>query len=83
MEGTLKYQGKWHIYDQIIVSANLINNKAGIQVAGNAAKIFKPDWLLKQDEKSLGMRPYRTYRGYIYEGGFSDHLPVYIDLISE
>jgi hypothetical protein len=27
------------------------------------------------------MQPYRTYAGPRFIGGFSDHLPVYIDLL--
>jgi hypothetical protein len=29
----------------------------------------------------MGLQPYRTYAGPKFIGGFSDHLPVYIDLI--
>ncbi|MEG1545967.1 MAG: endonuclease, partial [Bacteroides sp.] len=31
------------------------------------------------DDKSLGLRPFRTYYGMKYQGGFSDHLPVCVD----
>ena len=27
------------------------------------------------------MRPFRTYMGYRYEGGFSDHLPILADFV--
>ena len=33
-------------------------------------------FMLVEDESHLGHRPYRTYYGYKYEGGFSDHLPI-------
>jgi hypothetical protein len=33
----------------------------------------------KNDDKFLGKQPFRTYVGMKYQGGFSDHLPVYID----
>jgi gluconate 5-dehydrogenase len=41
---------------------------------------MKADFLLEEDKKGK-KRPYRTYMGPVYKGGFSDHLPVFIDLI--
>jgi hypothetical protein len=46
----------------------------------NEATVFKADFLLEEDKKGK-KRPYRTYMGPVYKGGFSDHLPVLIDLI--
>jgi hypothetical protein len=43
-------------------------------------KIFIPDYLLEKDERYLGVKPMRTYRGYHYHGGYSDHLPVLLEL---
>ena len=43
-------------------------------------RIFKPDFLMKKDQKYPGLSPFPTYRGYRYQGGFSDHLPVLLDL---
>jgi hypothetical protein len=42
--------------------------------------IAAADFLLTGDTKNLGKMPYRTYSGPNYLGGFSDHLPVYLDL---
>ncbi|MGM0648920.1 MAG: hypothetical protein ACQES1_00265, partial [Bacteroidota bacterium] len=28
-------------------------------------------------------KPYRTYIGYKYHGGYSDHLPVYLKLFKQ
>jgi hypothetical protein len=42
--------------------------------------IFEEDFLLEDDEKFFGKKPFRTYVGMKYAGGFSDHLPVYVDL---
>ena len=41
--------------------------------------IFAPDFLLTKDKTWRGVRPFRTYYGFKYEGGFSDHLPLVID----
>ena len=79
--GSLKYKEKWNNFDQIIVSENLLNNSNDLKVDNNRAIIFNDDFLLEKDEKYMGVRPFRTYSGYKYKGGFSDHLPVYIDLV--
>lgn len=71
--GTNKFQAEWGILDQLIVSGSLLERTRG-------AQIFSPDFLLVQDERWLGRKPYRTYHGMSYQGGYSDHLPVYTDL---
>lgn len=77
--GTHKYQGKWTLLDQFIVSGSMLN-QSGTYVLADAFNIFNPAFLLEPDEKFLGVKPKRTYSGFRYLGGFSDHLPVYIDL---
>lgn len=79
--GSYKYQGKWEILDQFIVSGNLLLKKNSIYLKNNEAYIFKADFLLEDDEKYYGKKPYRTNTGPRYLGGFSDHLPIYMDLI--
>ncbi len=73
-EGTLYYKS-WELYDQIIVSGNLFCKKKGIQKP--KASIFKPEWLLYDDNGTL--IPYNSYYKGKYISGFSDHLPVYIE----
>ena len=80
-EGTLKHQYNWQIFDQIIVSKSLINNDIGLIYINNSATIFHGDFLFEKDESFGGVKLFRTYVGPKYFGGYSDHLPVYIDLI--
>ena len=80
-EGTLKHQYNWQIFDQIIVSKPLINNKKGLVYKANSAQIFHAEFLFVKDESYGGVKLLRTYVGPKYYGGYSDHLPVYIDLI--
>jgi predicted extracellular nuclease len=77
--GTHKYQQYWGILDQIIVSYALYNSSSGLR-AKTAGNIFNPDFLLEKDNTHLGEKPFRTYLWIKYYGGFSDHLPIYIDL---
>ena len=80
-EGTLKHQAEWQTFDQIIVTDGLVRDKKGIHCQEGSARIFHADFLLENDETYHGRKPFRTYLGPRYLGGFSDHLPVYIDLI--
>ena len=80
-EGTLKHQYTWQIFDQIIVTNSLINNDNGLVYKRNSAAIFHGDFLFEKDDSFGGVKLFRTYVGSKYFGGYSDHLPVYIDLI--
>ncbi len=80
-EGTLKHQYNWQIFDQIIVSKSLVDNEKGLVYKQNSATIFHGDFLFEKDESYGGVKLFRTYVGPKYFGGYSDHLPVYIDLI--
>ena len=80
-EGTLKHQYNWQIFDQIIVSNSLIDSSEGLLYKSNSATIFHGDFLFEGDESYGGVKLFRTYVGPKYFGGYSDHLPVYIDLI--
>ena len=79
-EGTIKYQGQWSIFDQFIVSGNLVSASDDTQTMLAEAHIFKGDFLTEKDDRNLGEKLKRTYAGPRYLGGFSDHLPIYLDL---
>lgn len=79
-KGTYRYMGSWEMIDQVIVSSKLVNCNKGLFTSEKMLNIFKPDFLLRKDPKYSGFTPLSTYRGYRYQGGFSDHLPVLLDL---
>lgn len=81
IEGTLKYHETWQTYDQIILSQPLINDTQKLHYKQNSARIFHADFMLEEDSKYNGLKLKRTYLGPRYLGGYSDHLPVYIDLM--
>ncbi len=81
-QGTLKYQSQWFIFDQVIVSASLFSNNSGLFVKPENAKILDFPFLLEDDKKFGGKKPFRTYYGFTYNGGFSDHLPILLRLNS-
>jgi predicted extracellular nuclease len=77
--GTHKYHGKWTKLDHFFVSNNLLKQENKMHVIGST-NVFQKEFLLEDDKKYLGIKPFRTFIGFKYNGGFSDHLPVYIDI---
>lgn len=71
--GTYRYKGSWEMIDQVIISVNL-------RPRIRSMVIFKPDFLMQKDDHYPGLSPFPTYKGFQYKGGYSDHLPVLIDL---
>ena len=78
--GTLKYQSQWNIFDQIIINEALLDTTARLFTPPRDARILDAPFLLEKDEKFTGTKLKRTYLGYQYKGGFSDHLPVLLML---
>jgi predicted extracellular nuclease len=77
--GSYKHNGEWGILDQIIVSSNLLTDTLHVHTTLASAHIFMPEFLLEDETRGFGQKPFRTYIGMKYHGGFSDHLPVYVD----
>ena len=74
-KGTLKHKEDWYLFDQIIFSKNFLEttkNKHSFKYAA----IFDRDFLKVFKGKNKG-KPYRTFIGPWYQGGYSDHFPVY------
>ena len=79
-DGTYRYRGEWGILDQFLVSGSLLKRRGSIRTSAKDAQILRHDFLLEEDEKYGGYKPFRTYNGMKYLGGFSDHLPIVLDL---
>ena len=76
--GTHKFGGEWGVLDQMIVSGNLLNKEKNIYTYQENIKIYDADFLLEDDRKFLGKKPFRTYIGFKFNGGFADHLPIIV-----
>ncbi len=77
--GSHKYHGVWGTLDHIIISNGLVKGKGILHTTPADAHIYRAEFLLEKD-KAGGSKPFRTNIGMKYNDGFSDHLPVYLDL---
>lgn len=78
--GTHKYKHDWSCFDQIIITQKLLNQKNSTHTKVTNSEVFSPEWLFTEDYEYGGKKPFRTYRGTRYLGGYSDHLPISITL---
>ncbi|MDR1344841.1 MAG: endonuclease [Tannerellaceae bacterium] len=79
--GSQKYQGEWSQLDQILIHRRMKSPETSMQFVPGSAGTFSPSFLLVDDNTWHGKRPLRTYHGFRYEAGYSDHLPVIADFI--
>jgi hypothetical protein len=79
---THKYQDEWNLFDQIIISAPLLDAKSSTFC--NPQKDSKihnqQEWLSEQDLNNGGIKPRRSYVGTKYNHGYSDHYAVFLTL---
>ena len=78
--GTLKYRGKWNIFDQMIVSKGVLQDCEKRCLVEGSFHVWAPEWMLTPDERYSGKEPLRTYKGKNYLAGYSDHFPVIIKI---
>ncbi|PTM10313.1 MAG: endonuclease [Bacteroidetes bacterium] len=76
--GSLNHRKEWNLFDQILFTTNFFEYSEG-KHSFSQVDIFDEDFLKQYRGKYKG-NPFRTYAGYIYKGGFSDHFPVYLFL---
>jgi predicted extracellular nuclease len=74
-DGTHFYQNEWSMLDQFIVNDNLLK----LAINQESAKIVKHDFLYYTNKNGV-KSPSRTYVGDSYKGGFSDHLPIRLNI---
>lgn len=68
-KGTYRYHGEWRSLDQMLCSQSLVGQKI-------ACEVGDLPFLLQEDDKYGGKKPFRTFLGPRYLGGYSDHLPL-------
>lgn len=80
-DGTLKYRGKWNLFDQIVFTGNFLNKKKR-KLTYYDHEIFKRDFMMQLDGKYKGY-PLRTQAGGRWMNGYSDHLPTIVYFIKK
>jgi endonuclease/exonuclease/phosphatase family metal-dependent hydrolase len=70
-QSNYRYRGRWEQIDHVLVSPTM--SRCVVRSFVNDSP-----FLLIPDEVYGGMKPFRTFNGYRYEPGFSDHLPVVV-----
>ncbi len=76
-KGTYNFRGNWNMLDQIIVSNSMLQKDGKLQTG--EFQIFQKEWMMYKSDK-YGLTPNRTYGGPNYYGGYSDHLPVFVEI---
>lgn len=66
-----RYQGTWEQIDHILVSPSL-------RPFVTSSFVNDLPFLLEEDRQHGGLKPFRTFNGYRYQRGFSDHLPLVV-----
>ena len=83
--GTLQYDGKWNLFDQIILSNSLLDRDGTRDYSTLKLwnyHIFRRDYLFQKEGKYKG-NTLRTHAGGAWLNGYSDHLPTVVYLIKE
>ena len=93
--GTLMYDGKWNLFDQIIFTGNCVNKDCDLRHAPKVAEmdlskgltfyqnvIFVRDYLFNQEGRDKGA-PKRTHSRGVWLNGYSDHLPTQVYFVKE
>lgn len=84
-QGTLMYNGKWNLFDQIVMSRNLLDLKAKKDYSSLTYfrnEIFMRNYLFQTEGRYKGNTK-RTHASGAWLNGYSDHLPVVVYLVSK
>lgn len=87
-KGTLAYRDVWNLFDIIVVSGGLVRddyksfNLYQDPKTNDHAFIFRKPFMMQKSGRYKNY-PLRTIVGGQYQGGYSDHFPVYIYLVKE
>ena len=73
-KGSVKFKGKWMIFDQILINESL-KNAPWFNYIGS--HIYVDPSIIQKSGRFKGS-PKRTFSGNYHQGGYSDHFPVFI-----
>lgn len=79
--GTLAWRDTWNLFDQLIMTQEVLNHDSK-GFWHYRTKVFNKPFL-KTPSGNFAGYPFRTFAGGRYQGGYSDHFPVYTILVKE
>lgn len=79
--GSNAYRDAWSLFDQVILSYGLMNREQDGYFY-YSANVFNKRFLIQPSGRYKGY-PFRTFSGDTYQGGYSDHFPVYVHLVKK
>ncbi|MBI1266118.1 MAG: endonuclease [Cryomorphaceae bacterium] len=79
--GTSEHDGDWFMFDQFMVSGNMLRRGKWL-VRNGEMLMYKDDDVIFKGSHRHEVKPNRTYVGDNYKGGYSDHLAIYLHLVS-
>ena len=84
-QGTLAYGGSWNLFDQILMTPNIIDREGKKDYSSLKywkCQIFRRNYLFQTEGRYKG-NPKRTHAGGVWLDGYSDHLPTIVYLVKE
>jgi len=79
--GSNAYRDNWSLFDQIILSPGYLDKEQDGYFFYKAI-IFNKKYLIQRSGQYKGY-PFRTFSGDKYQGGYSDHFPVFVYLVKK
>lgn len=79
--GSIAWRDSWHLFDQIMLSSELVIGKAET-LKFHQAEVYNKPYITTSSGRYKGY-PYRSFSYEGWTGGYSDHFPVLIYLIKK
>jgi predicted extracellular nuclease len=79
--GSLTYRGKWNLFDQFLVSEDLVSGNSSLDYVSGSAEVYHPEWMRVGYGRSAEAPRRAIFRGEFREDGFSDHFPIRLQLV--
>ncbi|MBD8084373.1 endonuclease/exonuclease/phosphatase family protein [Chryseobacterium caseinilyticum] len=79
---SLAYQDAPNLFDQIIVSQNVVSKEVTKEYSVYKTEVFAPPYLVNKEGNYRGY-PFRSWNGDQFTGGYSDHFPAFVVLQKE
>lgn len=77
--GSYTYSGQMLNFDQFLVTQEI---QQKIDTTSSPNHIFMPEFMIDPNPNSSLITPLSTYKGYKYQGGISDHFPIFLKIIT-